>query len=354
MNRTTSRVLVIIAGILGTIFSFWFGLNNHLLPEQASMQAPLVDDLFNVMVVIGTALFILTEGLIVYSMIRFRQPEGDETDGADIEGNLPLEIVWTAIPAVIVIGIGVYSVEVYEDMGGLHLASPPGHMHVQQPDAAETKMAGMDMAAMAAMPPGSAMAATMSADMAKTAPMIPLPDAKGQIASAYYGIGNRLSDEADEIELTVNVTGMQFAWLFEYPDLGITVGELHLPVDRRVRLQMKAVDVIHSFWVPQFRLKQDVIPGEETRLQFVATLPGTYPVFCAELCGSYHGSMRTQTIVHSEADYNEWVKTSQIAAKPSKVPMTVAQLSDEEYLAPYAQEIGLNSETLPKPPTRSF
>jgi cytochrome c oxidase subunit II len=354
MNRTTSLVLVIIAGILGTIFSFWFGLNNHLLPEQASMQAPLVDDLFNVMVVIGTALFILTEGLIVYSMIRFRQPEGDETDGADIEGNLPLEIVWTAIPAVIVIGIGVYSVEVYEDMGGLHLASPPGHMHVQQPDAAETKMAGMDMAAMAAMPPGSAIAATMSADMAKTAPVIPLPDAKGQIASTYYGIGNRLSDEADEIELTVNVTGMQFAWLFEYPDLGITVGELHLPVDRRVRLQMKAVDVIHSFWVPQFRLKQDVIPGEETRLQFVATLPGTYPVFCAELCGSYHGSMRTQTIVHTEADYNEWVKTSQIAAKPSKVPMTVAQLSDEEYLAPYAQEIGLNAETLPKPSTRSL
>lgn len=333
------------------------------------MQAPLVDDLFNVMVVIGMALFILTEGLIVYSMIRFRKPPGDESDGADIEGNLPLEIVWTAIPAVIVIGIGVYSVEVYEDMGGLHLASPPGHMHVHHEDH-PTQMAAMDPMEMADMPAGSAIAATLpeaqtasqsaAQKASQSAPEI--PTSKQQIASSYYGIGNRLGEEADEIDVIVNVTGMQFAWLFEYPDLGITSGELHLPIDRRVRLQMKAMDVIHSFWVPQFRLKQDVIPGEDSRLQFVPTVAGTYPVFCAELCGSYHGGMRTQAIVHSDEDYNEWVKSSQVAAKSS--PVTVAQLdvtqldvtklSDQEFLAPYAEEIGLDAETLPQSATKSF
>jgi cytochrome c oxidase subunit 2 len=87
---------------------------------------------------------------------------------------------------------------------------------------------------------------------------------------------------------------MQFAFIFHYPDGDITSGELHVPTDQPVELRMEARDVIHAFWVPQFRIKQDVIPGQPTVLTFTATKPGTYPVICAELCGPYHGGMRYQ------------------------------------------------------------
>ncbi len=343
MDRKTT-LLTVIGAVVSIIFSFWYGLNNHLLPAQASMQAPLVDDLFNVMVVIGTGLFILMQALIVYSMIRFRQPKGDESDGIDLEGNISLEIVWTAVPAVIVIGLGIYSVQVYEDMGGLHLAAPAGHMH----GGMEHEMAAMpEMGDMKNMGMGAAIAAPMLSD-AVASDAVAAPEAPKRL----YGIGNRTAGAEDPIDLVVNVTGMQFAWLFEYPEQGITTGELYIPEGKRIRLKMKAVDVIHSFWVPQFRLKQDVIPGEETRLQFIATKPGTYPVFCAELCGSYHGGMRTTAVVQSESEFAEWVKSSQVAQLPGKAKETIALAArtDSEFLAPYAQEIGLNPKDLPQAP----
>jgi cytochrome c oxidase subunit II len=343
MDRKTT-IWIVVATVVSIIFSFWYGLNNHLLPEQASIQAPLVDDLFNVMVVIGTGLFILMQALIVYSMIRFRQPKGDESDGIDLEGNISLEIVWTAVPAVIVIGLGIYSVQVYEDMGGLHLASPPGHMH----GGMEHEMAAMpSMGDMKNMGMGAAIAAPMLSDAAPMLSDVAAPDEPKRL----YGIGNRTAGAEDPIDLIVNVTGMQFAWLFEYPEQGITTGELYIPEGKRIRLKMKAVDVIHSFWVPQFRLKQDVIPGEETRLQFIATKLGTYPVFCAELCGSYHGGMRTTAVVQSESEFAEWVKSSQVAQLPGEAKETIALVdrTPSEFLEPYAKEIGLNPEDLPQP-----
>jgi cytochrome c oxidase subunit 2 len=107
--------------------------------------------------------------------------------------------------------------------------------------------------------------------------------------------------------LTVDLTAMQFAFIFQYPEAGITSGELHLPVGQPVELRMEARDVIHAFWVPQFRLKQDVIPGQPTVLSFTPTRAGTYPLICAELCGPYHGGMRTNVVVHNPDDYSAWV-----------------------------------------------
>jgi cytochrome c oxidase subunit II len=124
MKQIPAPFWTLILGIVVTLVSLWVGQNNHLLPVQASEQAPLVDDLFNAMVTIGTALFIVVQGAIIYSMIRFRRREGDDTDGLPIDGNLPLEAFWTAIPAVIVVGLGLYSVVVFQEMGGF---SPGGH-----------------------------------------------------------------------------------------------------------------------------------------------------------------------------------------------------------------------------------
>jgi cytochrome c oxidase subunit 2 len=123
-----------------------------------------------------------------------------------------------------------------------------------------------------------------------------------------YGIGGG----TEPADVTVNVTGMQYAWIFNYPE-GIVSGELHIPVNKTVQLNIKATDVIHSFWVPQFRLKQDAIPGHDTQLRFVATKVGDYPIVCAELCGAYHGAMRTRVYVHTQEEYEQWLAANQVA-----------------------------------------
>ena len=79
-----------------------------------------------------------------------------------------------------------------------------------------------------------------------------------------------------------------------------------MPAGKPVSLRMEAKDVIHAFWVPEFRLKQDVIPGQPTVLNFTPTKPGTYPIVCAELCGPYHGGMRSSVVVDDPESYEAW------------------------------------------------
>jgi len=199
-------------------------------------------------------------GLIIYSLVRFRRRAGESGDGAAIEGNLPLEILWTAIPAVVVLFVGIYSYDIYDRMGGM----TPLNDH---------SMHGM------------------------------------QAEQRTWGGISPVSFDGQEglTPLPVDVTAMQFAFIFHYPDSNITTGELHVPVGQPVALQMKALDVIHAFWVPQFRLKQDVIPGQPTLLSFTPTRAGSYPIVCAELCGPYHGGMRSTVIVEEPDSFAAWV-----------------------------------------------
>lgn len=96
-------------------------------------------------------------------------------------------------------------------------------------------------------------------------------------------------------ELTVNVTGQQFAWTFEYPAERVKTTQLALPVDRPVHFNITTKDVLHSFFVPQFRLKKDAVPGLTTDLRLTPTRVGSFPIICAELCGLGHSTMR-QTV----------------------------------------------------------
>lgn len=321
MKQIPAPLWTLTVGVVVTVISFWVGYNHGLLPEQASAQAPLVDDFFNIMMVIGTALFLVVEGAIVYCMIQFRRRKGDDSDGLPIEGNLPLEAFWTAIPAVIVIGLGIYSVQVFQEMGGF---SPGGLEH--------------DHGMMIAQAHTGAMGG-VSEDTPDT------PEARQQLAKAVYGFGASINNEGRSADLEVNVSGMQYAWIFTYPDTGIVDGELHVPVDADVQLNISAQDVIHSFWVPQFRLKQDAIPGKDTELRFVATKPGTYPVVCAELCGGYHGAMRTQVIVHTPEDFQAWVdqRVAQAPMSVDAIAQNPADLSDSDYLAPYETALGVDA-----------
>lgn len=119
----------------------------------------------------------------------------------------------------------------------------------------------------------------------------------------------------DEIEepaknpLTVSVFSQQYAWSFAYPgkDYVWSEGELHVPVDRQIHFKMHALDVIHSFWVPEWRIKKDNVPGITTTAIVTPDKVGTYQLVCTELCGFGHASMRAKVVVEPRADFEKWV-----------------------------------------------
>jgi cytochrome c oxidase subunit 2 len=113
--------------------------------------------------------------------------------------------------------------------------------------------------------------------------------------------------------LVVQVTTQQFAWHFTYPNKQ-TFGVLRLPKDRHVKLEITSLDVIHSFWVPEFGQKQDAVPGQVNPLVITPTKLGTYPVICTELCGLGHALMRSTAIVMTPEDYDSWYKASSAPA----------------------------------------
>ena len=316
--KITNAIWTLLIGIVLTLASLWYGQNHGLLPVAASDEAPLVDGLFNTMMTVSTGIFLIVEGVLIYAVIRYRRRAGDNEDGPAIEGNVPLEILWTAIPAIIVIGISLYSFDVYNNMGGFD----PHSAH-----AAPMMENAMNM-------PGTAMAATLIST-----------EASGQVS--------QLDTDADAVkkpaELTINVSGMQYAWLFTYPDNDVTTGELHLPIGKTVEINMTASDVIHAFWIPEFRVKQDAIPGRQTNLRFTPRKAGDYQLICAELCGPYHGVMKSQVVVESQEAFDSWMQEQLIAGKeiPNQaVAVNSMAMTADEFLSPYTHNMGIHSEIL--------
>ena len=107
-----------IAGVIG--ISFWIGFNVNLLPTEASINAPIYDELSKILFIIGLILFIGMSLLVVYSLFKFRKRKGQIGDGIALEGNLKLEIIWTVIPSIIVLVVGLYSYNIYDRMGGMN------------------------------------------------------------------------------------------------------------------------------------------------------------------------------------------------------------------------------------------
>lgn len=139
---------------------------------------------------------------------------------------------------------------------------------------------------------------------------------------AYLG-GQSLADtvRADPQALEVKVVGMQWSWRFEYPESGIVATELVLPVNKQALLRLTSTDVIHSFWVPEFRVKQDALPGGEEFVRDLRVTPtelGEYTVRCAELCGLNHAYMNSPVRVVSQAEFDAWV-ASQTAVSDDPV-----------------------------------
>ncbi len=287
-----NAITTLLIGIALTLVSLWYGQNNGLLPMAASVEAANIDHLFNAMIAIATGLFFLVQGALLYSLFAFRQRKGDDTDAEPVHGNVPLELVWTAIPSMIVLWLAVYSFDVYKsvdsfsNLGDSHMAH--GHH----------------------------------------APQVVNVSTPGSVTEKGTTAGVSLAANETSSSLVVNVTGLQYAWLFNYPETGIVSGDLHVPINQPVEINLEAKDVIHAFWVPEFRLKQDAIPGQVTHLRFEPNRLGSYPIICAELCGAYHGAMKTRVIVQSPDDYQEWVQSRQVAVK--EPPPLSTQASDHQ------------------------
>lgn len=247
----TVGILVILATALLVV-----GLNAaHVMPVEASAQAVHVDWMWKVMEVAMSFLLALILVPMFYALFVFRRRKGETGDGMHIEGNARLELLWTAIPLVVVV--------MFSIVGGRNLSD------------------------------------TLRRD----------PDA-----------------------MVVKVTGIQWSWKFEYPadpatGLVVISDELHLPVGQQVLFRMTSSDVIHSFWVPEFRLKQDVVPGRFTELAITPTLEGNYFVRCAELCGTSHAFMKKPVFVTSREEYDAWFSSKLEEAKTAaSTPEGLGQL----------------------------
>jgi cytochrome c oxidase subunit II len=121
----------------------------------------------------------------------------------------------------------------------------------------------------------------------------------------------------DPSALQVKVTAGQWYWRYQYPEYGVSSTDLYLPVNRQIDLQMTSVDVIHSFWVPEFRVKQDIVPGRTVDLRVTPDLIGEYMVRCSELCGLRHAYMEGKVNVVSQGDFDQWIAQQELAAPES-------------------------------------
>ena len=257
MLNKSFYLILIITSIIG--ISFWIGFNINLLPEEASINAPIYDELFKILFIIGLILFIGMTALVIFSLFKFRKKEGQFGDGIALEGNPSLEIIWTVIPSIIILFVGIYSYNIYERMGGMNELN---HHHENLNTNSEKIWAGI----------------------------------------------NKINNKSGFGQTAIEVSAMQFAFLFNYPQGEFISGELHVPVNQEISIKMESKDVIHAFWIPEFRIKQDIIPGQPTILNFTPTKTGKYPIICAELCGPYHGGMRASIIVEEQSDYEKWFK----------------------------------------------
>jgi cytochrome c oxidase subunit II len=207
------------------------------LPRPAAEEAGAIDNAFWFVTVVCVVIFALVAGVSVYAVWKFRAPPDDLEDGSPIHGHTGLEIVWTAVPAVLVTAISVYS-----------------------------------------------------------------------------GIVLTQIDDIPDEHRVVEVSSQQFAWSFTYPEAELTSGQLALPVGEPVELKITSKDVIHSFWVPEWRMKQDAVPGVETRLVVTPTETGEYSVICTELCGLGHATMRAKAVVMSAEEFEAWLREQEEAA----------------------------------------
>ena len=207
------------------------------LPENVSTYGHDIDSLFYLIYYITAATFILVTVLMIVFLIQYRERPGRRAVYS--HGNTTLEIIWTAVPAAILIVLSFLSVSTWA----------------------------------------------------------------------------KIKREVPPSDFEINVTAKQFNWEIAYPGADGKLGttddvkfdnDMHVPVNKVVRMHLTSNDVIHSFFIPNLRFKQDTVPGRTTLAWFEATKPGKYELPCAELCGFGHSGMKGWLYVHTPEEYQQW------------------------------------------------
>jgi cytochrome c oxidase subunit 2 len=241
--RNRPLLQMIVFGVISCAILIPLSLLIPWFPSQGSRQAGNIHTLYYVLLIASVPIFVLVETVVIFSVWRYRLRPGDEqVDGPPIHGNTRLEVVWTVLPAVLIIGLCSYAYSVLR------------------------------------------------------------------------------SDEATKAgEMTVNVTARQFAFEFSYPASGgktVVSSALYLPKGQPVVFKLRSLDVIHSFFVPEFSEKLDAVPGVTTTLRATPTRVGHYPVECTELCGPGHAFMRSTVHVISRSQFQAWLAAQPANATP--------------------------------------
>ena len=232
-------------GVVASIIGVAIALSIRWFPQSADTASHKIDTLYDVLLICSVPVFVLVMTVAIYSVVKFRAKPGDMSDGAPIHGNTRLEVVWVTIPFLMVTGLAIYGWVVLNNV------------EAKKPN-----------------------------------------------------------------ERVINVVAQQFTWHFQYAKAGgtadpgpcggsgsgqVTTNALELPKDQPVYFRICAKDVIHSFWVPEFRLKEDAVPGITTHIRLTPNRIGTYTVVCAELCGLGHSTMRVPVRVVQRAQFASWL-----------------------------------------------
>ena len=234
---------MVLIGVIGLAILIPIALVIPWFPSNGSKQAGNVQTLYKVLLLTTIPIFVLVETVVVFSVWKYRMRPGDEEkDGPPIHGNTRLEVLWTVLPAILILSLCTYAYTV------LH------------------------------------------------------------------------SNEASKAaEMTVNVTERQFAFEFSYPQGGgktVVSPALYLPKGRPVVFKIRSLDVVHSFFVPEFSQKIDAVPGITTTLRVTPTRLGTYPAECTELCGAGHSLMRATVYVVQPGTFRSWLSRQPASGAP--------------------------------------
>jgi cytochrome c oxidase subunit 2 len=264
---------MVVIGVIATAITIPLALIIPWFPAKGSIQAGNVRTLYDVLLIATVPIFVLVETVVLFSVWKFRmRPGQEEMDGPPIHGNTRLEVVWTAVPAILIISLCTYAYTVL-----------------------------------------------------------------------------RSNENSKKGEMTVNVTARQFAFEFSYPQSPgkqVVSSILYLPKGQPVVFKIRSLDVIHSFFVPNFSEKLDAVPGIVTTLRVTPNELGTYPVECTELCGAGHSLMRSSAHVVTPAAFATWLKAQPINGPPpvGSPPASVTQAVPDYNAVPGA---GSSSSSAP-------
>ena len=256
-------LLVPVLGVACFVVAPWYKI---WLPHDISQHGHVIDHLFYFILWLTGVIFVITEVALFWFMWRY-DSRGRSNPVKYTHGSHTLEIVWTIVPAAVLLFIAIYQMNAWADSKMRNPAAGP----------------------------------------------------------------DGILGTADDLPSTLEVTARQFEWRLRYPvpealrksalgkdttwdsskdpikDLFV-VNELHLPVNEEIVLDLKSADVLHSFFLPNVRVKQDAVPGMKIPVWFRATETGSYDLVCAELCGWGHYKMKGRLTVESREDFNKWLE----------------------------------------------